>query len=336
VISVGVVGAGVIGELTARALAMRGCAVTLFDRGANQRASAVAAGLLSPFSGRELPEPEIFALAKDALPRWRALAHDVVPFSDAGTLVVAPVGDEPLLDELLRGLRRRGLEVDALNGDALRALAPELGGRALYLPREGWIDAQAALACLQRTPGVERALADATPRAHAVIVGERTIPFDWVVDCRGLHACTDVPSLRGVRGELLVVEAPEVALTHAVRILSPRTPIYIVPRPPRGYVIGATLLECEDRGSISVRATLELLAAACAIHPGFADAKIVRSAVGLRPALPDNLPLFAVEDGLVRINGAYRHGFVVGPALAARAADVIAQGRAAERACASS
>jgi glycine oxidase len=336
VISVGVVGAGVIGELTARALVLRGCAVTLFDRGVDERASAVAAGLLSSFSGRELPEPEVHALAEEALPRWRELAP-AVAFSDAGTLVTAPLGDEPLLDDLLRGLRRRGLAVDAISGAALRALEPGLvhAGRALFLPNEGWIDAQAALAHLARTSGAHRVLATASPSPHAVRVDGNTLAFDWVVDCRGLGARGELP-LRGVRGELLFVDAPEVALTRAVRIQSARAPVYIVPRPPHGYVIGATLLESEDRGPISVRATLELLGAACAIHPAFADAKILRSGVSLRPALPDNLPMFTIDDGLVRINGAYRHGFVVGPALAARAADAIAPNYALERACASS
>jgi glycine oxidase len=336
VIQVGVVGAGVIGELTARALVTRGCAVTLFDRGDDERASAVAAGLLSPFSGRELPEPGIIALAEEALSRWRELSAEVA-FSDAGTLVVAPLGDEALLDELARGLRRRGLAVESVSGAALRALEPGLGhqGRALFLANEGWIDAQAALAQLAQTPGVHRVQANATPSPHAVRVGKVAHTFDWVVDCRGLGARDELP-LRGVRGELLFVDAPEVTLARALRIVSARGAVYVVPRPPRGYVIGATLLESEDRGPISVRATLELLGSACAIHPAFADAKILRTGVSLRPALPDNLPLFTIDDGLVRINGAYRHGFVVGPALAARAADAITPQYWRERACVSS
>jgi glycine oxidase len=334
VTSVGVVGAGVIGELTARALVLRGCAVTLFDRGVDERASAVAAGLLSAFSGRELPEPEVLALAQEALPRWRELSSELA-FSDAGSLVVTPIGDEALLDELQRGLRRRGLAVEPVA--SARTLEPGLthAGRALFLPNEGWIDAQAALARLARTPHVHRVQANATPAPRAVHGNGRTQAFDWVVDCRGLGARESLP-LRGVRGELLFVDAPEVRLTRALRIHSARAPIYIVPRPPHGYVIGATLIESEDRGPISVRATLELLASACVIHPAFADAKILRSGVSLRPALPDNLPMLSVDDGLVRINGVYRHGFVVGPALAARAADVIAPAYAEERACASS
>jgi glycine oxidase len=35
----------------------------------------------------------------------------------------------------------------------------------------------------------------------------------------------------------------------------------------------------------------------------------------LRPALPDNEPLLQVEPGRVRINGLFRHGWLLAPAL---------------------
>jgi glycine oxidase len=334
-----------MGELTARALVRRGCAVTLFDRHdrrrerqrpAGERASAVAAGLLSSFSGRELPEPAVRAWAEEAMPRWRAIAEEGgVPFGDQGSLVVASLGQEALLDELHRGLRRRELDVTALDGPALRTLEPELSAhRALHLPGEGWIDAQAALAWLSSVRGVARVYADAAPTPHAVSTASGVHRFDRVLDCRGFGARGDWPALRGVRGELVFVEAPEVSITRPVRVLGARAPIYVVPRGGRRYVVGATLVESEDRGPVSVRAVLELLGAAASFHPGFTDAKILRTAVGVRPTLPDNLPAMEVEPGLVRVNGLYRHGFVVGPALAERAADALLDEEA--RTCASS
>ena len=45
------------------------------------------------------------------------------------------------------------------------------------------------------------------------------------------------------------------------------------------------------------------------------DAPAFRWATNLRPALPDNEPHIEAGDGLVRINGLFRHGWLIAPAL---------------------
>jgi glycine oxidase len=64
---------------------------------------------------------------------------------------------------------------------------------------------------------------------------------------------------------------------------------------------------------------VELLAAAHSVVPELAEARIVHSESNLRPALPDNLPHIEVSDGLVRINGLFRHGWLIAPALVEQA-----------------
>jgi glycine oxidase len=66
-------------------------------------------------------------------------------------------------------------------------------------------------------------------------------------------------------------------------------------------------------GGITVYSALELLSALYSIHPAFAEAEIIESCVNCRPAYPDNLPRVVVSDGHIRINGLYRHGFLLGP-----------------------
>ena len=61
---------------------------------------------------------------------------------------------------------------------------------------------------------------------------------------------------------------------------------------------------------------LELLSAAYAVHPAFAEARIVEIGAGLRPAFPDNLPRIRIEGERISVNGLYRHGFLLAPALA--------------------
>ncbi len=114
------------------------------------------------------------------------------------------------------------------------------------------------------------------------------------IDCRGIAAREDLADLRGVKGEMIVVETRDVELHRPVRLLHPRWPLYIVPREDNRFMIGATTIEAEDDG-VSVRSALELLSAAYAVHPAFAEARIVEIGAGLRPAFPDNLPRIPIE-----------------------------------------
>jgi glycine oxidase len=52
------------------------------------------------------------------------------------------------------------------------------------------------------------------------------------------------------------------------------------------------------------------------VHPAFAEARIVEFGAGLRPAYPDNLPRIMAGNDKIAVNGLYRHGFLLAPALA--------------------
>jgi len=108
--------------------------------------------------------------------------------------------------------------------------------------------------------------------------------------------------------------------------MHPRYRLYIVPRRDDLYLIGATQIESEDSSEITVRSTLELLSAAYSVHPGFAEARIVKSDVNLRPALADNQPKIIHQPGLLQVNGLFRHGYLMSPAIAKEVAAIIAQG----------
>src|SRR5262249_11741957 len=108
---------------------------------------------------------------------------------------------------------------------------------------------------------------------------------------------------------------PEISFSRPVRLIHPRWPIYIVPRANNRFLIGATSIEAEDSG-MSVRSALELLTAAYTVHPAFGEARIVEMGAALRPAFPDNLPRVDVGNARISVNGLYRHGFLLAPALA--------------------
>lgn len=114
-------------------------------------------------------------------------------------------------------------------------------------------------------------------------------------------------------------------LSRPVRLLHPRIPLYIVPREPGRFMVGATMIETEDAGAISARSMMEFLNAAYAVHPAFAEAEIIETGTGVRPAYPDNLPKITQDGRTIFINGAYRHGFLLSPAMARQAAEIVCQ-----------
>jgi glycine oxidase len=66
------------------------------------------------------------------------------------------------------------------------------------------------------------------------------------------------------------------------------------------------------------------------VHPAFGEAEIIEQGAGVRPAFPDNVPRALVRDGgrHILVNGAYRHGFLLAPVLAANVAEYIETGAA--------
>jgi glycine oxidase len=98
--------------------------------------------------------------------------------------------------------------------------------------------------------------------------------------------------------------------------MHPRYGLYIVPRPDQIYLIGATEIESEDFSEISVQSILELLTAAYAVNSKFAEARILKTVTQCRPTLTDRRPQIKYTDGLIALNGLYRHGFLIAPSLA--------------------
>jgi glycine oxidase len=316
-VAVDVIGAGIAGTWQALALAKAGCQVTVYERDAaemTQATSHFAGGMLAPWCESESSEPVITRLGSRALDLWREELPDT-PFN--GSLVVAHPRDRADFDRFAR-LTTHHQRLDA---EGIGTLEPSLDGRfreALFFKDEGHVEPRRVLPRLHaRLAELGVALRFQTERSDET--------GHMVIDCRGLVARDALPDLRGVKGEMIVVETDEVALSRPVRLLHPRWPLYIIPRDSNRFMIGATSIESEDRG-VSVRSALELLSAAYAVHPAFGEARIVEFGAGLRPAFADNLPRIDIKDNTIAVNGLYRHGFLLAPALAELTAGYVARG----------
>jgi glycine oxidase len=91
-------------------------------------------------------------------------------------------------------------------------------------------------------------------------------------------------------------------------------------------MLGATMVESEEGGPISLRSALDLLSAAYALEPAFGEAEIVLQGAGVRPAFPDNRPRITTRGRYIFVNGLYRHGFLLAPVLAELVAQYIETG----------
>lgn len=335
---IGIAGAGLLGRLLAWRLSGLGHRVTVFDPAPDARAPGAAgwtaAGMLSPCAELECADEHVAELGLRSLALWSEVLGQLpqsVFFRREGSLLLAhrsDLGTAQRLISLLQGKMPAGHAPRALSVDRLRELEPAVHGptHAWLLEGEGQIhtvQAMQALAEAATQRGVRwRWGHPVRDLAAGRADGQR---FDAVFDVRGVgarpelplygedHGCT--PQLRGVRGEILWLHAPGLALRRPLRLLHPRWRVYLVPRPDDLVVVGASEIESEDRSPISVRTLLGLLSAAHSVLPELAEARVVHTETNLRPALPDNLPRIEHRPGLTRINGLFRHGWLIAPAL---------------------
>ena len=321
-----------MGRLLAVQLAHAGHWVELFDAGGPQAegaAARVAAAMLAPLAESTVAEPSVVQMGLHALTRWPALIAQLdepVFFQQQGSVVLWHRQDAAEAARFthqinaMRGNVARLPALQTLDAAGVARLEPALAARftqGLYLPGEGQLDNRQLLAALlHRLEKLQAGLHWHSPRQPGDFTPGLPGQPDWVFDCRGLGARAQWPEVRGVRGEIIRVHAPEVALTRPIRLMHPRYPLYIVPKQDHLFVIGATEIESDDLSPASVRSTLELLSAAYTMHSGFAEARILEIATQCRPALPDNLPAIRpLGPRVLQINGLFRHGFMIAPAL---------------------
>ena len=340
-LNMGIAGAGLMGRLLAWTLAHQGHHVSVFDPAPSPQpgfdghgaAGFTAAGMLSPLAELETAEADVAHRGWHSITRWEqitgALAsrtHKPPYFARRGSLMVAHGTDLGAAQRVLSRLGEAPHQPQALSAAQLCHVEPSLHSasgplHAWMLDGEGHIDTVRTMQCLyEDAPDVQWHWAQPVRHIAPGCIdiangnGQPTHRFDWVFDVRGVGARPDVP-VRGVRGELVWLHAPGLNLQRPVRLLHPRHRVYIVPRPGDIVLVGASEIESEDRSAMSLRSAVELMAAAHSVAPALAEARIVRMETNLRPALPDHRPIVHVEPGLVRINGLYRHGWLLAPSL---------------------
>ena len=334
-------------------------------------ASWVAAGMLAPVTEVQFGEAPLTELLVEGAALWkefatsleRASGHDV-GYDESGTLTVAlDASDRAVLDQLLAYQHSLGCTAHRRTASECRALVPSLtptlrGG--IEVPGDHHVDNRAFLGALVqacRAKGVQfvpltvEAVAESGgsgPRVdlsdgsrlgsdHVLLAAGTGTPRIGGLDAAGL------PEIRPVKGHILRLGPPDglaatpgrlpapPLLPRTVRALVHGRSIYLVPRPDRTLVVGATM---EERGTdlgVQAGAVHELLCDARSVVPGIDELELLEAGTGLRPATPDNTPVVGWTSlaGVAVASGHFRNGMLLAPLTAARVVDLFGAGAGA-------
>lgn len=347
-----VIGAGVIGTAVAWELLHRGAEVVLLDSTAEGgHTSAASAGMVNPFSltPDDTPALPMYWQSLQMYPDWTRALHDQTgidpEWRDDGCLRVALTpSDAEHLRASLAWIQRYDTRAELIDSQAACQLEPALSpdiAAALYLPSEGWVNAERLLRALHRvvqlkvtnlhtgSPALRLVVDDRRVRgvqtAHGILEGDAVVVAAgaWagiLLQPQGIHAPTTP-----VRGVILILSDLPVPVR---RILS--SPVgYLVPRADGTILLGAT----REHAGYDVRATAQgyalLTRNLASLAPRLMHASIVGHTVGLRPDTPDHHPYIGAVTGIERLYlaaGHAYHGILLAPATARAIADLVLNG----------
>lgn len=350
-LDVAVVGGGVIGAACARAAALRGLEVGVFEPGPDPAAaSAASAGLLA--AQIEPPDDLMLGLSVRARDLYEALAGALldhtgidIGFWRAGIASLA-FDDETAdrLKDLVARQRQGGLRCDWLEPEEVwerfpgAAPPPDCQG-ALFSPEDGAVDPQAltrALLADARRLGaclfgdaVQR-VALAGGKAAGVATGRDTVAAQHVVIAAGAWS----PRIAGlpralpvepVRGQMAATPWPP----HIPAAILYNDHCYVLARERRA-LLGSTM----ERAGFECRVTNEGLAqifrGAVRLIPALATLPVERMWAGLRPATPDGRPIIGRDpevEGLWYATGHGRNGVLLAALTGEIVGDLLASGR---------
>jgi D-amino-acid oxidase len=273
-----VAGSGVIGLTTAVLLAERGVPVRVWGGdGEKDCASAVSGGLCWPYRIEPLREAAGWAVHSFRHFAWFA--------------------EQPSLTgvRLVRGTMNGGVvtpEWSELIGSPPRTPIVEMSRYLAYLRDR---IAAAGGRCERRTlSSLDEAAAEASAVFNCTGLGARELAHD--------------PSVRPLRGQLVVVENPGIEEWYvASGSDEDGETTYVLPQ-PYGLLLGGTT-EDGSWDTTPDGATAEDIVRRCAaVHPGIARARVIEHRVGLRPFRPSvRLEVERLTDGTPCVHN-YGHG----------------------------
>jgi glycine oxidase len=333
---IGIVGAGIVGSVSAFELARRGCSVTVFDRRAlGAGATQASAGILAPFvEGHE--HRALLSIAVRGLSAYddfvrRVRQTTTVPFEyqRSGTLEIA---DTPERANVLKG-RIHAVSADVgfewITAAQLRVLEPAVSpdhAGALFCRAHGFVAVMPLVSAVVDAAKRHGASFHESTEVRDIQCGRSCIvctqsgnhEFDGILLCTGSWASALDPFselggvIRPIKGQLVVLRWDGLPIT---RVLWGNS-CYIVRWNDGTLLVGATAEDVGFDERPIVGGINELLSAASELLPAVRDATFVGVRVGLRPATDDGLPVIGPSRRDPRVfyaTGHFRNGVLLAP-----------------------
>ena len=342
------IGGGVIGLTTALKLADRGVSVTLLDRQATGReASWAGAGILPPgnLANATTPESRLRSFSHEL---WKDLAAELLErtgiddgYHICGALEVCTAETQVQFAQHVAGWTTEGIRVQRLTRAEAERHVADLNDEfqdVAFLPDFAQIrnprhlQALKAACLLRGVEIVENAegltLSTVSERISEVRIHNRSFQFDKLCITAGAWSTLILQTL----GWMIPVKPVRGQIAQLKRAAQPFRCIiedgrrYIVPRRDGLILIGSTE---EDVGFVKQNTTegiADLLKFATSLVPSLAQAEVVRTWAGLRPASPDELPLIGAVPGYTNLflgAGHFRSGLQMSPATGTVLADLM-------------
>ncbi|HVR62209.1 MAG TPA: glycine oxidase ThiO [Polyangia bacterium] len=347
-----IIGGGVMGCAVALRLCQRGIAATVIERGIpGAEASSAAAGILGPQMESEQPGPllELGLRSRALYPALAAELRDAtgidIGYLKSGVLAVALTAAE----EAELGARRvwqlaRGLRVEALSPEALRAAEPAINRAVLAglrFPDDGQVNARDLARALSQAASaagarflqgryVRRVLVE-RGAATGVELDSEVLPAAAVVvaagSWSGLVEGAGVPGtvVRPARGQMVAIETRPPIFRHVISVHGRG---YLVPRRDGSVLAGSTMEMAGFRKEVTVAGLAQILGLAHTLVPALADAPVTATWSNFRPYTEDHLPVLGATPvrGLVLATGHFRNGILLAPITGAVIAELVAGG----------
>ena len=305
--SVSVAGAGVFGLATALCLAEAGCAVVVWDDGA-ESASQVAAGMLAPVFEAVLdavarPHFDLLRAARDLWPDLAAGAG--VDLDRTGAVAVGPA---PWLEAVAAHLSRLGISVQEVGAARLAGVSPGLSpafGDGLMVTEDWRLDPLSALADL-RAAAMARGVVFRDQRLAAAPPGSMLV----VATGAAMDLAPELARLSPIKGHLARVGGP------AAGVVLRGEAGYAAPG-ARGMVFGATMEPGVGDSTVVPSRAQPVLDHGLALFPALRG-QPVTFAAGIRAATPDGLPMAgrSCQPDTFLAVGARRNGWLLAPLVA--------------------
>ncbi len=334
-----IIGAGIIGMLTARELAAAGQRVLILDKGeVGQESSWAGGGILSPLY------PWRYDPAVSRLARW---GHEHYPhicdelrqvsgidpeWQQSGLLIL---GDEEF-DAAREWAAAFDMQMVHWPASSVREAEPDLhwDDAALWLPSVAQVRNPRLVKALHGyleergvaiETGVEvQGFATRQGRIQGVKTRQGTFEAPRVVLCSGAWSAGLLPQLpvEPVKGQMLVFAA-QPGLVDKIVLHEGR---YLIPRRDGHILAGSTLEYTGFNKETTAEARETLLQTAYRLYPQLQDYPVERHWAGLRPGSPQGIPIIGEHPqiaGLFINTGHFRNGVIIGAASARLAADQI-------------